>query len=300
MFDWSDLRFALAVARGGSIAAAARSLRVDATTVTRRLKTLEKTLGSRLFERHSSGLRPTTAGEQVIAAATRMELETIGLERAVSATDARIEGSVRVTTIESLSSGFLSEHLPPLLEAHPHLRIELVTGDQLLDLSRSEADIAIRVGSTQQEGVIARKIAKVGHAVYASRAYLAAHGTPESPEALREHRCIGFTERIAHAPEARWLLERAGPRGFSFRSASSLTLILAARGGAGVGLLPCYLADQHEELVRLFGGEVVMDREFWLHFHAELRKIARVRVVVDHLLQLFRRHAALFERGTRT
>lgn len=288
---------ALAVARTGSIAAAARTLKIDATTVSRRLRALSDQLGLRLFERHAQGLRPTTAGREVVAAAERMEAESLRLERAASGADQRVEGLVRITTIESLAAAFLSGQLAPLIARYPGLHIELVTGDQKLDLTRSEADLAIRTANSHQEGIVARKLGTLGAGIYASRGYLERHRRPAKLEDLAEHECLGFSAGLQWTPEFRFIEDLRCKRPFVFGTNSTLSLLAAVRAGAGVAMVPCYLASPYPELVQLFGPDLVPRRELSLVMHKELRQVRRIRVVADHLVQVFHEHEALLSDG---
>ena len=284
---------ALAVSRVGSVAGAARELGVDATTVTRRLRALGDQLGLRLFERHAQGLRPTEAGLEVVAAAERMEAESLRLERSASGADKRLQGLVRVTTIESLASQYVSARLAPLVAQHPGLIIDLNTSDQMLDLTRSQADMALRMTPRQQEGIVVRKLGILGMALYASREYVEKHGRPRSLSELREHRCMGFVPEYESTLESRFFKDHLGEVPLVYRSNSTVALLAACKVGVGIALLGCYLANPHPELVQLFGPEQCVRREVSLVMHQEVRHVRRIRAVADHFVQMFREDAAL-------
>jgi DNA-binding transcriptional LysR family regulator len=254
-------------------------------------------MGLRLFERHADGLRPTAAGRELVEAAERMEAEALRLERAVSGADDRAEGFVRITTIESFAAAFLADKLAPLTRQHPKLELELVTGDQMLNLTRSEADLALRYDPVQQEGIVARRLVDIGFGLYASPDYLTAHGRPKSVRDLRHHRMIGYDRRLSRVTEARWLDEQMGGQSYAFRSNSTLSMTSACAAGIGIAMLPCWLADVRPPLVRLFGPNEVARRAMALVMHGELRRVQRVRVVADHLVEIFRQHRKLLEDG---
>lgn len=290
---------ALAIARRGSVAGAAKELGVNATTVARRLRALNEALGIRVFERHAEGLRPTVAGKPVLEAAERMELEVLHVQRTVADADRRVEGTVRVTTLESLAVSVVSSALAPLVERYPQLRVELNTSDDVLDLTRSAADLAVRPNPGQQEGLVARKLARVGYAVYASAAYLERYGRPKTPADVRGHRCIGFGARFDHVLESRWLAERLDGRPMAYRSDSTHSLVSACAEGVGLAVLPCYVAEHRGDLVRIFGPDQVFSRDFYAVMLAELRKVTRIRAVVDHLVDVFARNEAFLATGVR-
>lgn len=293
MFDWNDLRFFLAVQRAGNLSAAARQLRVNQTTVGRRLEALEASLGSRLFERHPTGFVLTPAGEGVREVAERMEGEALALERRAAGEDARLEGLVRLTTLESLGGHFLAPRLAAFHARYPGIRLELVTDSRSLSLTRHEADVALRLARPVQEGLFSRRVGLMGFGVYAAPDYLERAGAPRHPRELAGHARVGLDESLSHVPDALWLAEHGGDSPLVFRSNSVLSLLNAVRGGLGVGVFPCYLAEGDARLRRLFGPEQVVSRELWLAVHADLRRTGRVRVLMDFLVELFRKQAPL-------
>lgn len=172
VFDWNDLRHFLAVARTGSTNAAGKVLRVNQSTVQRRLAALEEAIGRKLFERHSAGYRLTTLGEDIRAQAEAVEAAVAALERRLAATNSSLAGAIRVTCAEGIASFLMT----PLLEAfrlrHPGLRVDLLIADRYFDLAKGEADVAVRAGAAADETLVGRKIADSTWAVYASRAYV--------------------------------------------------------------------------------------------------------------------------------
>jgi DNA-binding transcriptional LysR family regulator len=287
MFDWSDLRHFLAVHRSGSLAKAGRELRVDQTTVGRRVAQLEQGLGAKLFDRLPDGLRLTEAGRDVLCIAERLEAEALALERLVRGRDVNPEGVVRLTTSETLGSRFVAPRLGRIRSKYPGVRIEIVTDVRNFNLSRREADIAIRIGVTEQEGLVVKKVADVGFALYGAKSYLARRAPPTSLEDLRSHDLLGYEEGLVATPEERWMAAAAGGTPFVIRSNSTNLLYATIRDGQGIGMLPCWLGDPDDTLERLLPGEAYVPRPLSLVIHEDVRRVARTRLVLDALDALF-------------
>src|SRR5436305_731604 len=182
MADWGDLRYFLELSRSRTLAAASRKLRVDYTTVGRRLAALERDLGAKLFERTPEGLVLTEAGEGIRAAAEEMEQAALLVEQRALGADRKLAGSVRVATTEMLGQVVVLPALRALHEIHPQIRVDLATGAPRLDLARREADVALRYFRPESGELVSRRVARVAQAAYASRGYLASHprATPGS------------------------------------------------------------------------------------------------------------------------
>jgi DNA-binding transcriptional LysR family regulator len=198
--DWNDLRLVLAVAREGSLSGAARALGVTHSTVFRRLGTIEGTIGTRLFERFRDGYAPTSAGEIAAASATRLEHEVLALERKLSGQDLRPSGPVRITTTDTLGA-VLMRHLPAMRAAHPEIQPEIVISNAMANLTRREAEIAIRPTPAPSELLVGRRIADIAHAVYGSRARLARRNGLD----LSVHDWIGLDDALAGTVIAGWM-----------------------------------------------------------------------------------------------
>jgi DNA-binding transcriptional LysR family regulator len=288
--DWNDLRYLLAVHEGGSLASAARKLRVDAATVGRRLAALERAVGVRLLEKAPGGMRLTAAGEQAVEAARHIDDTATTLERQLAGADVQVSGSVRVTAPETVVSHVLAPHLPAWRERHPALRLELLAATQVLNLSRREADLAVRLFRPQEPALTVRKLGDLSFALYGSKAYVRKHGRPKL-ESLREHVLLGYDDSLSQTPEQQWL-ERAGNGAlFALRSNSRYVLLEAARQGLGLTVLPCYLADAVPDLARLSPVDALPTREAWLVVHPDLQHAARVRAAIDLLVEAFQREA---------
>jgi DNA-binding transcriptional LysR family regulator len=287
--DWNDLRYFLAVCREGSLAGAARSLRVRHSTVGRRLEALETALAASLFTRTPNGFVLTDAGAGILPLAEEAERAVLAVERQVGGGDNRIEGVVRLTASEAFS-GFLVRKLGLLHERHPGLMVEILSGNRSLDLARGEADLALRIGATSQPDLICKRIGDAGWTVYAAASYLARRGTPPSLDDLSGHDVIGFDETMANVPGALWLAGHVGSAEVVLRGNSIVSVLNAAIIGMGLAVLPCFLADAETSLRRLTPA-VVGTREIWLVFHPDVARIARVRTVIDFVTEAIGREA---------
>ena len=272
--NWDDLRYVLAIAREGSLAAAAKSLDVNHSSVYRRLAGFEKTLGARLFERGRNGYRLTLQGEALADTARRIESEALAVELQLVGTDLKLSGSIRVSTGEALGL-FL---LPPLLsgfsELYPDVQIELSLDNRMADLSRRDADVVVRATGNPPEQLVGRRVGTIAFCAYASTTYLDRAGR-DLP--LPQHRWLGFDERLSQLALARWLRAQIPDIRHRFRFDSLAAMLEATRVGLGASVLPCFMADHHDELERL--GEPHSDADFgiWVLTHPDLRRSARIR-----------------------
>ncbi len=282
--DWDDVRFFLTVYRSGSSNAAARKLRVQHTTVGRRLAALEATLGERLFIRTPEGLTPTEAAIAIAPSAEEAERCFLAIERQVRRTDNGIEGKVRLTTSEAFG-GYLIGHLARLQSRHPNLTVEIDTSNAVRDLARGEADIAVRMVPTVQSELICRRIGEAGWSLFGSADYIARRGLPDLAKGLAGHDVIGFGESLAGSPGARWLGANAKGAHVPLRGESVVAVINAASAGIGLAVAPCFLASTAPNL-RQVAPQVLTVREIWLVYHPDVARLTRVRAVIDFIAEI--------------
>lgn len=272
--DLEDLRLLVALAHAGSLAGAARAARVNHASAWRRLGGLEARLGVRLFDRSRTGYQPTAAGEEAIAAARRTLDGLAELERRLAGQDVRPAGPVRLTTTDTLLD-LVVPALAALRRSHPGILVDLVTDNAFFTLTRRDADIALRPAPAAPDGLVARRLATIATAVYARR------GTPAGdPFALD---WVATDDSLAHLAAARWTAARVPAERIVLRASSLTALRAAARAGIGAAALPCFMADGHPELARLLEPQPAMDSALWLLTHPDLRRVARIRVVLDAL-----------------
>ena len=275
-----DLRLIAAVAEAGSLTGAAKRLRLNHASAWRRLGALEGRLGVRLFDRDRRGYAATPAGEEAVAASRRVLGEMDGLERRLVGQDVRPSGIVRLTTTETMLD-LLAPIVAELRASHPGIVVELSTTNAFLTLTRREADIALRPAAEAPEGLVARRLGTVATAPYAARAYLARHPGRDATELD----WIAPDDSLSHLGSARWIDAHVAPERIVHRTGSLLGLAAMARAGIGVAALPCYLVDDDPELARI--GEPVPDMvtNLWLLTHPDLRRTARIRVVLDAMVE---------------
>lgn len=298
MEDWNEPRLVLAVHRAGSLTAAASMLGIDHSTAYRRLNALEKRLGVRLFERLPGGsYQATPAGERMASAAERMEDEALSLDRDIAGRDHRLSGRLRVTSSETLAYSRLTPHLAAFRQAHPGIVVELAITNRVLNLSRREADIALRPVRPRENDLWGRKLADVAWMLYASPALLEAiGGMLPSAEEVARHPLVGWEEDVAGIVAADWLGSVAPAAAFVYRTSSLVNQLVAAKAGIGVALLPCYLGDGHPELARALAGSIPeLAGELWMVTHADLKGTARVRAFFDVVGDGLARERGVFE-----
>ena len=284
MFDWNDLRHFLAVARAGSTLAAAEGLKVNQTTVARRIGALEQALGAKLFDKASAGYRLTELGAELLPVAERVEVEAETVLRLTEQRARRLTGTVRVTTNETIADIFLMPSVSEFCELYPHIRLDIVVDARHLDLNRGEADVALRVGGSPGTGaIVARKLRHLPWGVYCSRAYAARSGCPSAPEKLCEHRILGAEGSLAAIQAPRWLEEMAGSERVIARSNTLPNLLIAAQAGLGLAVLPCAMAEPHEELVRCIGPIDELGAPLWLVTRTDLKDEPRIRAFTSFI-----------------
>ena len=288
--DWNDLRYVLAVGRTGSALRAAEQLGVNQSTVLRRIDALESQLGAALFERRRTGQTATAAGVRAIEAAERIDDEIGGLVAALAAQRRTLEGSVRITTSESLAYRLVTPCLRAFHELHPGVSVELLAADDVLDVARGDADLALRGGFRPEgAGIVARRLPDTLWTVYCSRAYAAERGMPASPDELGRHPIVGFDGRMVELPGWRWLTTVAPDASVRVRGNSMISMVFNLKAGLGVGPLPCIIGDGEAELVRCFPPLADVRSELWLIVREALKTAPHVRAFADFLADYIKR-----------
>lgn len=285
--DWEDIRVFVALARYGSLSAAARALSVTHATVSRRIQSLEQALGERLVERRPNGYVLTAAGTRTLAAASEMEAAAGKLIRGGTGDSPR--GIVRVNAPPSLTQSFLVAPLAALSVRHPSLDIDISSDFRAVSLERRETDIALRLGRPGDGEVIAKFVATLGFGFYASATWA------EQIKAGAPPTFVGFDEANSALPEAVWLLQQFPRARVAFRGNSQLAQAAAARAGAGIALLPHFIGRQDAALVPCMPEHAVPSRELWLLMRREGRKDLAIRTVTDFLAGLFAKEKVRFE-----
>ena len=287
MMDWDDIRFFLAAARSGSLAAASRQLGSHQPTVGRRIDSLEERLGVRLFQRHSLGLTLTDEGRRIMQAAEVMGDAAASLQRAGSFEASGVRGSVCIAAPNGLAVHLIAPNLPDFQQRYPDLDIVLQASPFTADLTHGEADVAVRLFRPTAEDLVVRHVGHMGFGVYGAKDYLKQHGVPQNTEELAGHLLIGYGEQLQHLDESSWLEALAGDARFILRSDDVYARLAAADAGLGLAVFPHVLVQRSPRLQRVLETEALPSRHIWLAAHRDLRHLARVRAVLDWLTELF-------------
>jgi DNA-binding transcriptional LysR family regulator len=297
IFDWDLLQSFLAVARAGRLTVAARRLGVDHSTLSRRLVTLETALGAKLFERSLSGYSLTHQGEDLLARAETMESTALAIQSDVGQERARVSGTVRIGTPDGFGTAFLAPAIHELTAMQPGLQIDLVATPFGFSLSKREADIAVSLSRPAEGRVHVRKLTDYRLGLYAAAAAPPAWLTTPSLEAAASLPFITYIDDLLYTPELDYtppILRAAEPR---LRSSTVLAQAAACAAGAGLCILPCFLADPDPNLTRILPEAVNLTRSFWMIVHSDLRDLARIRVTGDFIAETVHRAAARFLPG---
>ena len=279
-FDWNDLQSFLAVARSGRLTAAATRLQIDHTTLSRRLTGLEHALKSKLFDRSPSGYTLTDQGRRLLPTAEEMERLALAVQETVGGSAASVEGIVRIGAPEGFGSYFLAPRIFSLKALFPDLLIQLVAASAVFSLSRRDADIVVSVSRPPAGRLTVSKLTDYDLALYAAPAYLDAHPPIRAAADLSRHSFVGYIGELLHFPELDFLQHVAPDGATSVESSNLLAQLRATLAGAGLCVLPAFLAKEEKGLVRILSDEVSLTRSLWLIVHQDLAALARIKAVV--------------------
>jgi DNA-binding transcriptional LysR family regulator len=278
--DWNDLRYFLELSRTGTLAASARRLGVDYTTVGRRIAALERQLEAKLFERTPGAFMLTAVGESIRAAAEQMEEAAVLVEQRALGSDRKLSGVVRLTTTELLGHVVALPAIRELHERHPQIRVDMATNSSRLDLARREADLALRFTRPDRGNLVSRRAGRIAWTSYASRGYLASHPRPQRGKGLAGQDIVVMPLSSGRAifggddlREARVVVSVT----------NSLALREAAALGLGIAELPCSIGDDDRRLRRVFPDATVVLDDLWLVVHPDVQRTRRVRAVIEAL-----------------
>ena len=284
MLDWDDLRIFLAAARLGSFSAAAARLAMDGTTVARRLKRLEAAIHGTLFVRSPQGLMLTPAGHRLLDSSAEVERAI----EAASETDSA-GGTVRISASEGFGTEILAPELVGLSRRRPGLRVELVATSGFLSAATRQADIAVTLSPAASERISVERLTDYTLGLYASPAYLNAAGSPGSVAALHGHSLVGYIDDLIYAPELRYLDQVSPGLKPAITSSSVRAQAAMIAAGAGLGVLPCFLAGHNPRLHRVLAETVSLSRTFWVCVHDDLARSQRLRIVAGWLQDVIAR-----------
>jgi DNA-binding transcriptional LysR family regulator len=290
--NWEWYRSFLAVLDAGSLSGAARALGLTQPTLGRHVDQLEQALALKLFTRSFDGFAPTEAALELRPYAAGLAANAAALRRAAASHGGDVRGTVRITASEVIGVEVLPPILAALRERHPALVFELVPSNEVGDLLRREADIAVRMVRPTQGPLVARHVGGIECGLHAHRRYLEAHGTPRSLEDLAGHATIGFDRENAAIRRLQSAYPALRRSGFALRADSDLAQLAAIRAGFGIGVCQCALAARDPALVRVLRPEFALVLDTWIAMHEDLRTSPRCAVTFAALVDGLGAHAA--------
>lgn len=283
--DWNDVQIFLALIRAGSVRGAGKKLGISHATVARRIEAFEKRLGVSLFNRLNTGYELTKAGEDLIGAAENVESELHSIQRKLVGQDKKLAGTIRVTTTEMVASYFLIPEMASFMTMYPHTKIEMLDTYITLDLSRREADIAIRIAKKPPENLIARNLSEISVAEYASKSYLENYDldNPHSASRIGHVNIDSGPMEYHNNSHYKNLTTRGYFSTFRLR-------MEAVKNNIGIAMLPCFMADRDESLVRISKKSLAEGYHIWLLRHPDTRATSRLRVFSEFIVDSISKH----------
>jgi DNA-binding transcriptional LysR family regulator len=281
---WDDFRLVRAIADHRSLGGAAEALGVNNSTVFRRLNALEEHLGVRIFERARSGYLLTSAGEEMVTLAMRMAESILDFERRIAGQDVRPSGELRVTTTDTIFSHLVAPMFCAFRRRYPEITLDFVIDNRALNLSRRDADVAIRASVDPPQNLVGRRVATIAWGAYISKALLA-ETTVDLADAAAlcapPMRWIGLGDPLIGTAGGRWIGQHVAPEAIGVKVNAVATLAAAIDSGLGIGLLPCFIGNQLTHAERVPSLQPQSETGMWVLTHPDLKKAARVRAFLD-------------------
>lgn len=291
LLDWDAFRLIKSIADARGLPGAAAQTGLNHSTVFRRLGQIESQLGTVLFERHRTGYALTPAGEEVVALASRLEADITAVTRKLAGRELQPAGELRVTTNDSLLVYLLTPIFGRFRQHCPDVRLDVVLSNLPLNLSKRDADVAIRATDTPPENLVGRRIVRITWALYAR----AAEAPQIDPAELFARDWITLGDSFAAIKAVRFVHEHVAPERIAYKLNTVLGLAEAVEAGLGIGYLPCFIGDARPGLARLQPPQPDYGTDLWVLTHPDLRQSARVRVFLDFLAAEIGAQRALLE-----
>ncbi|WP_246710257.1 LysR family transcriptional regulator [Martelella soudanensis] len=284
-FDWNDLRYFLSVARTGRLTEAARRMGTDHATVSRHVTNLEGRLGAELFRRSPRGYSLTDAGEKLLVRAETMESSAASIENDIAGEKFALGGMVRIGAPEGFGSVFLAPRLGNLTLLHPQLDLQIVAMPRVFNLTKREADIAIGLERPEKGRLYSRKLTDYTLHLYAGRRYLEQNGPIQRRQDIASHPLIGYIPELIFSPQLDYLGQiddRVVPR---LSSTSLFAQLHAVKAGAGLCILPDFMAAEDPNIVPVLTHEIELLRTFWIIAHLDARESSRIQTVINFVAE---------------
>lgn len=292
MLIWDDYRLVLAIHRASGLPGAADTMGVTLSTIFRRLERVEQSLEVRLFERTKGFYQPTDAGQELVLAAERMEQEALAGDRAVTGRDQQLVGNVRITSTESIAACFLTRHIPSFQKQYPGLSVEIIAADRKLSLADREADIALRPRRPKEETLVGRKIGELKWGIYTNAANVKTYSNISKLSDLSGLDLIGWEGSPAATDTMNFLKQGIGNFNITCQSSSLLTNASLAAAGKMLAPLPCMVGSMWPNLKPVLSPLKDSIGELWIVTHEDLRRNARIRVLMNYISDAAHKDAA--------
>ncbi|WP_296247791.1 LysR family transcriptional regulator [Pseudomonas sp. UBA4194] len=292
--NWDDLKFFLEVARTRKASSAAKRLGVDYTTVSRRIGSLESSLGTLLFEKsRTTGFVLTAEGQRLLASAESIESTLHMACEQVSGSGVALSGHIRMGCTEGFGSFFITPQLSHFVDAYPAISVDILPLPHFISLSKREADIVIALERPEHGPYVRCKLCDYRLRLYATQDYLDRHGAIDSSAQLGKHRFISYVDDLAFSSELLYLAKLLPGASAGLRSTSVIAQYTAALQGHGLAILPCFLAAQDPRLLAVLPDEVQITRQFWMYCREDLRKLKRITLLWDYIREVTELNAPL-------
>lgn len=292
--DWDGLRYFLAVARTQRVSAAARRLGVEHTTVARRIRALEASLGTLLFEKsRSAGFVLTGEGQRLFTHAEQIENSLAAAREQLSGTGQALSGHLRIGATEGFGSYVVTPLLADFQRRYPHITLDVLPVPRFVSLSRREADLAITIERPQRGPYVCTKLCDYALKLYGTPGYLARHPPIRSARDLAAHSFIGYVDELLFSERLRYLEDLLPGSRVVLRSTSVIAQYHAALQGRSLAILPCFIAAQDARLAPVLQDEVAITRSFWMYCHEDVRRLKRVTLLWDFLRRSVLHNGAL-------
>ncbi|MEW5509195.1 LysR family transcriptional regulator [Pseudomonas antarctica] len=298
--NWDDLKFFLEVARTRKASVAAKRLAVDYTTVSRRISSLEVSLGTLLFEKsRTNGFVLTAEGQRLLGYAESIESTLHMACEQVSGSGVALSGHVRMGCTEGFGSFFVTPQLSHFVDTYPAISVDILPLPHFISLSKREADIVIALERPEHGPYVCCKLCDYKLQLYATQDYLDQHPPIQSPADLAQHPFISYVDDLAFSSELLYLANVVPGASASLRSTSVIAQYVAAQQGRSMAILPCFLAAQDPRLLPVLGEQISITRQFWMYCREDLRKLKRITLLWDYIREVTEQNTGLLMGETR-
>jgi DNA-binding transcriptional LysR family regulator len=284
--DWDDLRIFLAVMRTETLSQAAKRLKLDHSTVCRRIAQFELCLGGSLFERHRAGMKPTELARRILENADAVEAAVLNMHESLSDSNNELVGTVRIAMMEGIASLYLARRLLPFIEQYPRVKLELVTSSQILNINRREAEIFLSFFQPTGRNLHCELVGQITLNLYGATNYFARYGKPKTIGELTNHHFTSYIEDLVQIDAVRWLDDVISEPKIRFFSNSMVAQMTAASAGIGLVLLPRFAVEKENDLFPVLENEVIVKRDLWISVHHDLEFSNRIKLTLQYIKQL--------------